>query len=337
MTDFWVTSGYHLLDITDDGRLAVTSQYANAYWQRPEVAPVAESCKAERVLHARLTKDPFLTVTDTDLTAFKDTDAAENYRIVADFVAGLKQAETLERYYASLFAGGGISIPPLFIDQIAHALMRHVLRDVTNPLQVRAGEMFFRKQRVTVNEGQVLVADDEIVEMYSDTGGFGSLGKLLVEGNAALREVELDVLTEENADMYWPRSDRFDTVLDLTFARPGLDALCRVMEMWIGQFCGLDVRIHPVQSIRDEKWRWHIGLDTESTAILNDLYNGIDVDAARQENLISLFRMEAKDAGSLIPEMRGKPIYLGLAKTVANTLIVKPQNLLTNLPLSIAA
>lgn len=337
MTDFWLTSGYHLLELTDDGRLAVTPEYANAYWQRPEVAPIAESCQAERALHARLDDDPFLPVTDADLAAFQDRDAADNYRVVANFIAGLKLAGTLERYYASLFAGDGISIPPLFIDQIAHALMRHVLRDAGNPMQVRASEMFFRKQRVTVNEGQILVADDEIVGMYSETGGFGSLGKMLVEGSAALREVELDVLTEENADLYWPRSDRFDTVLDVTFARPGLDALCRVMELWVSQFSGLAVRIHPVQSIRDEKWRWHIGLDAEATALLNDLYNGIDVEEARQENLISLFRLESKDAEAFIPEMRGKPVYLGLAKTSANTLTIKPQNLLTNLPLSKAS
>ena len=336
MSDFWLTSGYHLLDPTEDGRLAVTPAYAAAYWQRPEVAPIEDSCAAERALHARLLDDPFLPVLPGDLSAFEDQDAADNYRVVADFIAGLKQAETLERYYASLFTGDGISIPPLFIDQIVHALLRHVLGETTNPLQVRAGELFFRKQRVTVNDGQILVADDETVEMYSETGGFGSLGKMLVEGSASLREVELDVLTEENGDLYWPRSDRFDTVLDLTFARPGLDALCRVMEQWIGQFSGLSVRIHPVQSIRDEKWRWHIGLDAEATALLNDLYNGVEVDDARQENLISLFRLETKDTDALIPEMRGKPIYLGLSKTANDTVTVKPQNLLTNLPLSMA-
>jgi len=337
MTDFWLTSGYHLLDPTEDGRLTVTPAYGSAYWRRPEVAPIEESCTAERALHDRLMDDPFLAIGPSDLAAFEDQDAADNYRVVADFVAGLKQAETLERYYAALFSGGSVSIPPLFIDQIVHALLRHVLRDTTNPLHVRAGELFFRKQRVTVNEGQILVADDETVEMYSETGGFGSLGKMLVEGSAALREIELDVLTEENADLYWPRSDRFDTVLDLTFARPGLDALCRVMELWIGQFSGLPVRIHPVQSIRDEKWRWHIGLDAEATALLNDLYNGVDVDAERQENLISLFRLEARDPEALIPEMRGKPVYLGLSKTAAGTVTLKPQNLLTNLPLSMAA
>lgn len=337
MTDFWLTSGYHLLEPTEEGRLAVTPAYASAYWKRPEVAPVDESCPVERALHARLLEDPFLPVTTADLSGFADSDTADNYRIVADFVAGLKSAVTLERYYASLFTGEPIRIPPLFIDQISHALLRHVLRDVANPMQVRAGELFFRNQRVTINEGQILVADDETVEMYSETGGFGSLGKMLVEGSAALREVELDVLTEENADLYWPRSDRFDTVLDLTFARPGLDALCRVMELWIAQFSGLNVRIHPVQSIRDEKWRWHIGLDAEATSLLNDLYNGVDVDEERQKCLISLFRMEVKDPEALIPEMRGKPIYLGLAKTAKDTLTVKPQNLLTNLPLSIAA
>ena len=33
-----------------------------------------------------------------------------------------------------------------------------------------------------------------------------------------MRSVELDVLLDENASIYWPRSDRFDTVLDISFA-----------------------------------------------------------------------------------------------------------------------
>ena len=37
------------------------------------------------------------------------------------------------------------------------------------------------------------------------------------------------------------------------------------------------VRISPKMKIEDENWRWHLGLDSEATSILNDLYDGSDV------------------------------------------------------------
>jgi len=208
---------------------------------------------------------------------------------------------------------------------------------VANPLQARAGELFFRAQRTTIEDGAIMMADEDTVEMYSQTGGFGDLGRLLMEGQAALREVTLDVLTEENCDLYWDRSDRFDTVLDITFPRPGLDALCRVMEAWILHFLGLETRIHPVQSIRDEKWRWHIGLDTTSTAILNTLYNGEDVSEEQMSQLLSLFRLEIKDQALVLDDVASKPVYLALAMDADERVQMKPQNLLVNLPLKRSA
>ena len=47
---------------------------------RPEVAPIDESCDAERTLHARLMEAPRTEVTDADINAFEDPDAQENYR-----------------------------------------------------------------------------------------------------------------------------------------------------------------------------------------------------------------------------------------------------------------
>src|SRR3546814_9978748 len=95
--------------------------------------------------------------------------------------------------------------------------------------------------------------------MYAGTGGFGRLGKLIAEAQTPMRNVQLDVLTEQNNAWYWERSDRYDTVLDLTFARPGLDALCRVLEAWIAHFLDTHVSIQPVQAIADERWAWHVG------------------------------------------------------------------------------
>lgn len=331
--DFWRTSGYHLLGHGEDGCLYVTPDYCRAFWRRPEVAPVEESCAAERAYHAELLDDPIRPLDDSRLGTFEDQDTASNYRVLSGFLRDLKDAETLEAYYLALFRSGKIAIPPIFIDQMAHAISRAVLDGVNNPLQARAGELFYRAQRATLQDGNIMLADEDTVEMFSQTGGFGDLGRLLVDGNAALKSVELDVLSEENAGLYWERSDRFDTVLDITFPRPGLDALCRAMERWIMHFLGLETRIHPVQSIRDEKWRWHIGLDSSATTILNDLYNGADVAEERLSKLLSLFRLEIKDQSAVLDDVAGKPIYLGLALDSNDRVMMKPQNLLVNLPL----
>jgi hypothetical protein len=74
------------------------------------------------------------------------------------------------------------------------------------------------------------------------------------------------------------------------------------------------------------------GLDTESTHILNALYEQQPLDEAQLKRLISLFRLDFLNAQDALPEMQGKPIYLGLAMNSQGLLKLKPQNLLLNLP-----
>ena len=79
-------------------------------------------------------------------------------------------------------------------------------------------------------------------------------------------------------------------------------------------------------------------LDVEAMRLLNDLYEDRPVDAERMQRLISLFRLEFDDAAELNPVMtaggKAKPVYLGLAMNAEQTLRLKPQNLLLNLPLA---
>jgi hypothetical protein len=44
--------------------------------------------------------------------------------------------------------------------------------------------------------------------------------------------------------------------------------------------------------------------------------------------------MDFEDPGVLRPEMRGAPVFLGIAMTPEGSLRMKPQNLLMNLPLA---
>ena len=334
LPDFWRSSGYFLLNRDAGGRLLVTDDFLRALLLRPEVVPPDEACDAERSLHERLLKDPHAGVSEADLRALADRDAAENLEIVLRFRDHLLRAGSLECAYLTLFRSADIKLPALFIDQMVHAILRGILEEETNALQARAAELFFREQRIGVNDGQIMAADDETVERLAATGGFGSLGQLLSESNIQTRAIDLDVLDEGSAASYWERSERFDTALDLTFARPGLDAFCRVLERWIKHFLGMEVRVHPVQSIRDERWRWHCGLDAQSSSLLNALYRGEEVGEEELSRLISLFRLTTKDEAAFIPDMLGRPVYLGLSMDGTSRLRVKPQNVLVNLPLA---
>ncbi len=336
MPDFWRDSGYHLLARRDDGKLAVTDDFLRAYMTRPELAPVDESCDAERALHAALVNNPREAVSAERLAALADPDARENYGVVLDFRDRLVAAGVVEDCYLGLFKAERIDIPPLFIDQLVHAALRGLLEGA-EPLRVRAAELLFRPQIVTLHEGAVLAADREVVEMYAATGGFGDLGRLLAQAQTPSRTVELDVLDPDDAAVYWDREARHDTVLDLTTGRAGLDALARVLEAWIDHFTGARVRIAPVASITDERWVWHIGLDAEATLILNDLYNGVALDEARRERLLGLFRLEFDDPSLMRADIAGRPVYLGMAMTEDKLLRLKPQNLLVNLPLAAPA
>ncbi len=335
--DFWLSSGFRLLERDASGHLRVTDAFLRAYWNRPEMQPVAESCADERALRGALLETPRLPVPPDRVMRLADPDARDNYRTVLRLRDRLLASGTLEGAYLALFRGGAIDIPPLFVDQLVHAILRNILDECVAPIELRAAELLFRAQKVNVVDGAILLADEEIVDSYAETGGFGSLERLLGDSATPMSAVSLDVLSEANGTAYWPRSDRFDTVLDLTFARPGLDGLCRVLERWVRHFLGLAVRIEPVQAIRDERWAWHVGLDAEATALLNDLYQAQEVDAARMERLLSLFRLSFEDQAVVLPEVAGRPVYLGLAMNAEKVLRLKPQNLLVNLPLRAAA
>ncbi len=333
MQDFWQASGYGTLQRNDHGWLRVTPDYLRLLLARPELAPIAESGPNERALHAALQDNPLRAVADAELARVEDEDTADNYRHFLRLRKGLTDAVTLERYYLQLFRRGAIDIPPLFVDLLTHAIVRGLLDGCEDPYELRAGEMLFRRQRVSTEQGQVLAADAETIQAFADTGGFGNIGRLLQQQGTPLREMRMDVMSHENAQLYWLRESRYAWLLDLTHGRNGLPALSRLLEKWVKHFLGVTVRIEPQQSVEDPAWRWHVGLDVESSAILNDLYEDRDVDAARQARLISLFRLDFDNTAEVQADVAGKPVYLGLAVTEDQQLKLKPQNLLLNLPL----
>ena len=328
--DFWRSSGLNLTERDAQGWLRVTPDYLRAYYLRPEIHPIEESCNAERALFESLMAEPFREVGEDELTTLADPDAADNYRAVLRLREHLTQSGTVEGAYLSLFSSGQVSVPPLFIDQMAHLILRHILSGADDPYRLRAAEIFFRDQNVNTDDGRVMLADQEIVEMRAEQGsGPGQL----VLADLSRGPVEMDVLSDQNKDQYWDRSEQFDFVVDFRFGQPAIDAFARVIEAWILHFLKVEVRVQPRTAIQNEDWRWHIGLDTQATGLLNALYRGETLEPEAQERIIALFDMTIPDEALVLEQARGQPIHLAMAMTPDKRLKMKPQNLLFNLPL----
>ncbi|MEO5672429.1 MAG: DUF6352 family protein, partial [Ramlibacter sp.] len=188
MRDYWRQCGYRLLEQTEDGHLTVTDDFLRGLLERPELAPVAESCANEVALHERLLAAPRAEVDAAQLAAVQDDDARANYAIWLRFRDRLLAHPTLEASYMALFRGDGVDVPPVFVHQLTQILLRHTLGDTATPMQARAAEMLFRTQRVSVQaDGQVMAADDETVERHAISANFGTIGELLRQGGASLR------------------------------------------------------------------------------------------------------------------------------------------------------
>jgi hypothetical protein len=313
----------------------VTDDFLRSYLVRPELAPVPESCTAELGLHDTLMTDPRTFIAAAAIEALADADARENYRIWLRFRDRLVAADSLEAAYVGLFRGEGVDVPPLFVAQLTQIILRHVLGEKADPLAARAAELMFRTQKIAVtDDGAVMAADEVVVETFAEGGGFGSLGELLSRNRTPLRTVDLDVLDVENGASYWERDERHDLSISLNRGRAALTALTRVMEDWVAHFLGVKVSIRTEREIDDAHWMWHVGLDAEASAVLNDLYNRQSVDEARMRRLLCLFRLDFDDPADMRPALAGRPVWLAMAMDERNRLRLKPQNLLMNLPLA---
>ena len=333
MQDFWRNSGFHLLERDGDGRLSVTDDFLRAYLMRPEIRPVEDSGANEIALHEALLEDPRQEMDAQALERIEDADARDNYRVLLAFFERLKRAACLESCYLQIFSGA-VSVPPLFIDQLAQIIVRNVLDGCEDPLEPRAAELFFREQKANTEDGVVMLADLETVEAHASGSSLGNLGRLIVEAQAPLASVNLEVLDTENAPAYWQRDQRHDLVISMNFGRAANKAFCRVIEKWIRHFHGVTVSVQPLRAIEDRSWAWHIGLDAESTVLLNDLWRGEEIEQGRFRRLLALFRLDFEEPVAMRPDIAGKPVYLALSTDENGVVRMKPQNLLLNLPLA---
>jgi hypothetical protein len=197
-----------------------------------------------------------------------------------------------------------------------------------DPWVLRAAEIFFRPQRVTLHEGSLIVADEETI------GGVGGTpASPLVSMLGIPAQADIDVLSDDNADHYWEHSDLFHTAIDLTAGRRGLVALAEVIRRWIVHLTGVGVTVEPLVEMRDVNLVWYAGLDAEATRIGNALWNGEELDETARSRVIGLFRLTFDDPNVVLDRVGSEPVYLILAMSPDKIIRMKPQNLVTGLPI----
>jgi hypothetical protein len=327
MTDFWHSCGHHFLDRDESGGYVVTDDFLKVYLARPEVIPPPDACFAERNLHAALIADPRRPVAASDIMKIADKDARENWKILIGFRDHLLRHKTLEAAYIDLMRRGVGKTPPLFINQFVHVILRNALDDVADPHILRAAELFFRTQRVTLHDGALIAADEETIACGGEAPASPLVSMLGLPPDAAI-----EVLNNKNAGSYWERSDRFDMALDLSGGRTGLAAFAKVIERWVGHLLGVAVTIEPLTELRNAPLSWYVGLDADATQIGNALWQGDELDENAMTRVVGLFRLSFRDPWLMLDKVRGEPIYLVLAMSREHLIRMKPQNLVTGLP-----
>jgi hypothetical protein len=324
--DFWLSSGHHLLDRDAAGWLIVTDEFLKAYLARPELVPPGDACAAERRLHAALLADPRRTVAAAEISAIADADACENWQMMIGWRDHLASHDTLEAAYLAI-ARRSIRFPHIFIDQLVHLIVRNMLEDCDDAFVVRAAELLFRPQRLRSSDGFLIASDAETAPA---SGPHPESPLYLLLGVQTPADVEL--LTDANANDYWPRSDRFDMALDLSVGQRGAAALADVMARWISHLLAVDVTIEPLSRLDGVEFPWYVGLDAEASRIGEMLWNGEPLDDAMRGRLVGLYRLTFADPTHMTERVRGEPVYLLAATTADDVLRLKPQNLIVGLP-----
>jgi Family of unknown function (DUF6352) len=336
MREFWVASGHHLTRRADHGGLVATPELIMAYLARPELMPPAGACEAERNLHARLLADPLRPVAKADIAALADADARENWTFMMNFRDRLVAAPSLEAVYTTLARNGAGDLPPIFLSQLCHLILRNALEGCDDPYTLRAAELFYRSQQATVHDGTLLLADAEVIEaqQHAQHDMHSSPLAAMLQPKAF---GEMDVMDDENAWTYWSRSDAHAMVMNIGGNPKSRAGLCRVIERWVAHLLGVTVTVETVASIEDRDWRWFVGLDSEGTRIGNALWKGAALDASVAERIVTLMRLNVEDTRLVDKRVGTRPVYLILAMGADRVVRLKPQNLIVGLPLVTSA
>ena len=310
-----------------------------AYLARPELMPPADACDGRTPVcmracwPIRCARSP-----KADIAALADADARENWTFMMNFRDRLVAAPSLEAVYVTLARKGAGDLPPIFLSQLCHLILRNALEGCDDPYMLRAAELFYRSQLATVHDGTLLLADAEVDRgaaarparhpCVAAHGHAGAAEGIRRDGRDGRRQ-RLDLLVAfrrpRDGDEHRRQSEGSRRAVpgDRTVDRPICSAL--------------PSRSRRVASIEDRDWRWFIGLDSEGTRIGNALWNGAALEGHAAERIVALMRLTIEDARLVDERVGSKPVYLILAMGADKVVRLKPQNLVAGLPLAATA
>ena len=172
---------------------------------------------------------------------------ARTGRLMIAFRDLLLRHRTLEATYLALVREGPGRTPPLFLNQLAHVILRNVLDGCDDPWTLRAAELFFRPQIVTLHEGSLLAADEETI---AGAGG-GPVSPL----------VSMLGLPAASAHRRAERGECVDAILSAAISStwrstsPPAAAASRrwasVIGRWVRHVLAVDVTVEPLGEVRD--------------------------------------------------------------------------------------
>jgi hypothetical protein len=105
-------------------------------------------------------ESPRRKVSEKEVAAVEDADARDNYRVILKFRQKLLDAGTVEGCYMGLFKAT-IDIPPMFVDQLVHVILRNIIDGSDDALRLRSAEVFFRETKIV--RPVVLLAEAQLV------------------------------------------------------------------------------------------------------------------------------------------------------------------------------
>ena len=323
MREFWVASGHHLTRLNATGRMLVTDELILAWLARPEIVPPSDACAAERALHARLAKTPSASVAAVEVANLKDADARENWGFLLTLRDTLLAAGTIEAGYLDLVRSR-ITLPHLFYDQLVQLILRNALEGCEDVRVLRAAEMLFRPQCGYLQDGALMLADDELVTELKADQNSNPLFAMMSGGVDSL-----DVLGDDNAWTYWSRSDAHTMVLPFGADPKARAGLATALARFVHHLLGHKVAVSPMTAAAEVDLQWYVGLDSTGTAIGNALWKGETPPAT----LVGLFALTFEGADGVLPDVGENPVYLLVGFDSSNVIRFKLQNLVTGLPL----
>ena len=287
----------------------MTDEFLKVYLARPELAPPPEACAAERTLHAALLADPRRPVAAAEIAAIADADARENWQVMLAFRDHLIGHRTVEAAYLDLVRRGA-KIPHLFINQLVHVILRNALDDCEDPYVLRAAELFFRPQRMTLHEGSLIAADEETVAGTGD-----SRCRRWSPCSACRPRPRSTCSTTTTPITIW------STATSSTWrstSPPGGAACTRsaqVIERWISHLLAVEVTVEPLTEVQRRQARLVCRPRRRRHA---DRRRVVERRGARRggaARIVGLFRLTFRDPGVVLDKAKGEPVYLILAMT----------------------